>query len=177
MYLSGKRVLKNKLDGLTYFYSQEDNYPSISHRATWGTVVTDESIATNICNEVISKGIIPECMFVNVPNVPNLINIYFFVDITDYDANKRLLTFMKENDLLFRFQHGSYANYACSYFAPDGEIDISLVLLSDYMNLYSGEFYEANFQLIENSKGLLERTDKDSQESLGVDKSDCEIEH
>ena len=130
-----------------YWYLSEDAETKLipSKCGKWMHFFEDQEFARKICRKAIEEGVCYECKcrILDSRNITGV--ICFYLNGDDVENHRRVISFMLRNDLIPRTQYGRYHNLSFKYDSQTqaGEYGDSYkgkIKLSDFINLYSGEW-------------------------------------
>ena len=125
------QVISVQDEGITRYYYPEGHELDLDTVGSWRIPFDGKENAAQICNDAIRAGAVAACA--HDDGESGL--IYFYVDGTSDDAQRTLLIWLRDNDLLPREQDGSYTDIIYAYDLRSSDNPTPDAKLSDYFNL------------------------------------------
>ena len=123
-------ILSVEDDGIIRYYGPEGNELDLETVGSWRIPFSGKENAARICKDAIKAGAVAACA--HDDRESGL--IYFYVDGTSDDAQRTLLTWLRDNNLLPREDDGSYTDIIYAYDVRSADNCNPVARLSDYLD-------------------------------------------
>lgn len=124
-------ILSVEDDGITRYYGPAGNGLDLETVGSWRIPFDGKENAARICKDAIKAGAVAACAHDDQESGL----IYFYVDGTSDDAQRTLLIWLRDNDLLPREDDGSYTDIIYAYDIRSTDSSSPDAKLSEYIDL------------------------------------------
>lgn len=128
---TSNQVISVQDEGIIRYYGPEGNELDLETVGSWRIPFDGKENAAQICKDAIRAGAVAACAHDDQESGL----IYFYVDGTSDDAQRTLLTWLRDNDLLPREDDGSYTDIIYAYDVRSADNLTPDAKLSDYYAL------------------------------------------
>ena len=128
---TSNQVISVQDEGIIRYYGPEGNELDLETVGSWRIPFNGRENAAQICKDAIRAGAVAACAHDDQERGL----IYFYVDGTSDGAQRTLLTWLRDNDLLPRNTDGSFINIPYAYDVRSDSNETPDAKLSDYIEI------------------------------------------